>query len=420
MADEMKLSPEEKLIRAKIRLGADPPEGRPFFSFLVSHLKFRELKQIPTIGVSDFGECVYNPEFVDKLPDNELYGVLCHEVLHVALEHMKREREMQQNHLLSNIAQDIVVNNILSADGIKLPETGLVPKGNELMVFGYQLKKIDTKCSEEIYDELYKHHKKQLEEMIKQASKGRFDEHMKGEGGQGEGEGEREGKDGKGDGSGLGKDILKQDWKKVLLDACAYAKNRGCVPAGMERIIGKIMEPKVNWRTYLLKFITSMIPTDYTWARPSKRTISTGVYFPSVEKESIEIIAWIDTSGSISEEDLKKFMGELVGITRCFKNVDLTVGVCDCAIHGVFTFRNATVGDVMNKIKLKGGGGTSHVPVFKWLKKERPNAKFVICFTDGYTEFPTKKPSIDTLWVVAGENRIEKEAFPFGKVVVVK
>jgi predicted metal-dependent peptidase len=164
-----------------------------------------------------------------------------------------------------------------------------------------------------------------------------------------------------------------------------------------------------------------MIPTDYTWARPSKKTISTGIYLPSVEKESIEIIAWIDTSGSIGIEDLNLFLSELVGITRCFKNVDLTIGDCDCAIHGVFTFKNATVNDIQNKVKLKGGGGTSHIPVFNWMKKERPNAKFVICFTDGFTSFPDKKDvKIETLWVVAGENKLEKEKFPFGKVVVVK
>jgi predicted metal-dependent peptidase len=348
--------------------------------------------------------------------------VLCHEVLHVALEHMKRETDMQQNHELSNIAQDIVVNNILSMDSIKLPETGLIPKGNELTVFGYKLQKIDSKCSEEVYDELYRYHKKlkQLEKMIAQAMKGRFDEHMKSEGGDGEGEGKGKGDgDSEGLGCGIDKDAIKQDWKKVLLDAHAYAKNKGCVPAGLDRLIGKVLEPKVNWRTYLLKFITSMIPMDYTWARPSKRTISTGVYFPSVEKESIEIVAWIDTSGSIGEDDLKKFMGELVGITKCFKNVDLTIGVCDCAITGVYTFKNATVSDILNKVKLKGGGGTSHIPVFNWMKKERPNAKFVVCFTDGYTDFP-KKTNLETLWVVAGENRIEKEAFPFGKVVVVR
>jgi len=411
------LTPEERIIKAKIRLTDDPPEGRPFFSFLVSHMKFIEKAGIGTMAVNDNGECFYDPKFIDGLTDEEIIGGITHETMHVVLEHCTIGMEMRWNRELSNIAMDIIVNNIISADNIKLPPVcgQLTPKNNEIDVYGCHIKDVDIKSSGEIYDELYKHFKKQLDDFLKQAGKSRFDDHIQSEG---------EGKDGEQkEGSGLGRENLdKKDWKKVLLDAMAKARERGCVPAGMERVIGKIMELKVDWRHQLFRYITSMIPVDYSWARPSRKTISTGVYLPDTEKEQIEIISAIDTSGSISDEELRTFLEELVGITRTFRNVDLTILDCDADIHGIHQFRHANVDDITTKVKLKGGGGTSHKPVFRWLKKNRPQAKFIVCFTDGYTDFPSKSEvkGLNTIWVVAGENRLEKERFPFGNVVVVK
>ncbi|MBE3093831.1 MAG: hypothetical protein IMZ52_02285, partial [Actinobacteria bacterium] len=302
MTDELKLTPEERIIKAKIRIGADPPEGRPFFSFLVSHLKFQERKECPTMGVSAYGDCYWNPKFIESLTDDEIYGVLCHEIMHVVLEHMTLAQELKQYPELANIASDIVVNNILIKDNMKLPDKqgALVPKDNKFNFQGYEIEKIDTKSSGEIYDELHKYFSKKGKEATQQAiangEKGRFDEHIHPKEGEGEGK-DGDGKEGEGKSPFRDENDLKNHWRKVLLDACAHAKNRGSVPVGMERIIGDLIAPKVNWRTYLFKYISSMVPMDYTWSRPSKRTISTGIYLPSTEKESIEIIASIDTSG---------------------------------------------------------------------------------------------------------------------------
>lgn len=422
MTDEIKLTSEERIIKAKIRIGADPPEGRPFFSFLVSHLKFQERKECPTMGVTAYGDCYYNTKFIETLTDDELYGVLCHEVMHVVLEHIMISQELKQYPELGNIASDIVVNNILIKDSIKLPEGKgiLIPKNNELDFQGYHIEKIDAKFSNEIYDELYKHFSKKSKDIMQQAiangSKGRFDEHIHPKEGDGK---DKDGKEGEGKENPFRDDNdLKNHWRKVLLDAVVHSKNRGCVPAGMERIIGDLLTPKVNWRTYLFKYISSMIPMDYTWSRPSKKTISTGVYLPSTEKESIEIIAWIDTSGSIDQIQYTSFLSELVGITRSFKNVDLTIGGCDCSINGVYTFKQATVNDITNKVKLKGGGGTSFKPVMDWMKKERPTAKFLIYLTDGYGD-KVKKQSFDILWALTKDG--SDELFKgIGKVIRLK
>ena len=110
----------------------------------------------------------------------------------------------------------------------------------------------------------------------------------------------------------------------------------------------------------------------------------------------------IDTSGSISDHELKEFLSEIVNIAKSFANVNMRVITCDCQIYDDYTIENGNIEKIMN-IKIKGGGGTSHIPVFEYVSKNYPNARILICFTDGYTEVPEKNPlnnNTKILWVI--------------------
>ncbi len=504
----VKLEAKEKLIQARIQLQKE----KPFFSFLTMHLNFFEAKdeikgQVPTIGVDIDGNCPYNPDFIDTLSEAECKGVLCHEVMHCALEHMARRNGREPN--LWNTADDAVVNNILLQDGLSLPKGGVMPSNNSITIFGAKVKDLKDKSAEEVFDIVYSKVRKDVQKFNKQLKKyiqdnkdknKGFDVHMegkskkgkkgkdgkcptcngkgtvpdnskkdekkknkgKGQGNQegdgqakgksnkdGDGQGESKGQgqgQGSGDGQGegettrekpcptcngtgscqcgqggklsdqLGKDEGK-DWKKILVDACTYAKQQGHLPAGMERIVGALLETHIDWKGLLYRYITNQIPIDYNWCKPSKKSYGTGVYMPGIEKEHIDVVVAIDTSGSISPTELQMFMSEVVSIIRSFRNVDLTVIDCDCRINQVRNYKQATITDALN-IKLKGGGGTSHLPVFDWLNKNLPNAQLLIGFTDGYTSFPDKsKVRVNTLWVVAGSYRAPTDSFPFGQVI---
>jgi predicted metal-dependent peptidase len=78
-------------------------------------------------------------------------------------------------------------------------------------------------------------------------------------------------------------------------------------------------------------------------------------------------------------------------------------------------------GDFANEIAsitVKGGGGTSHIPVFEHIKKEHGDARVVICFTDGCTEYPEEdvECGFDTIWAIT----TLREEGPFGKTVHVE
>lgn len=459
MSNVYEMTAEEKLRKARVHLNKE----KPFFGFLTMHLELNEVdeKNCPTMAVDDFGNLYYNPKFVNKLSDAEIKGALAHEVMHCALEHLQRGKG--KVHDLFNISSDIVINSILTTDGLTVPKNALIPHNNEFSIFGIKLQKINDKTSEEVYDKIWrklsKKFQRQIAKMKKfikdQQAKGvkGFDGHRYNKDGQSKtkkcdacgGSGQSQKKCGKCGGSGQTKDgkpcqdcagtgkqpcekcggkgtLSKKriDWKTTMIDACNHAKQRGNLPAGMERIVGKLMETHIDWRGLLYRYITNQIPVDYTWARPSRRSHSLGVYLPDVEKEMIEVMVAVDTSGSISQHELAEFISEISSICRSFKNVDLTVIDCDCRVNGVHTLRNASPGEVIDKIgkRLKGGGGTSHVPVFNWINKNKPQTKFTIAFTDGYTEFPPKSQvKQPVLWVVAGNWRASKDQFPYGNVI---
>ena len=66
-------------------------------------------------------------------------------------------------------------------------------------------------------------------------------------------------------------------------------------------------------------------------------------------------------------------------------------------------------------VKPRGGGGTSHVPVFEWLEANGDDVECILCLTDLETQFPRTPPSVPTLWI----STLDLPA-PFGEVLVVE
>ncbi|MHA1470598.1 MAG: DUF2201 family putative metallopeptidase, partial [Candidatus Asgardarchaeia archaeon] len=60
---------------------------------------------------------------------------------------------------------------------------------------------------------------------------------------------------------------------------------KGNVPKGMERLVEELLEPKLNWKALLRKYIIQEIPTDYTYQKRSKHSIATGFYMPATKKD---------------------------------------------------------------------------------------------------------------------------------------
>lgn len=400
---------EDRIIRAKIKLGSFK-EGKPFFASLLYHLKISEDKKSnPSICVNAKGDCKYNKEWIESLNPEEVSGVLVHEVMHLALSHLFRKGE--RDAMLWNIAGDIYINNVLVENDFSLPACGLIPSNDEIELNisqnkTYTLKNISRKSCEEIYDEMYKVAPKIKRNMVgigkSGGSNSGFDGH-------GYGSGKPKDKKGNSNGGKSGED----KWKDILVQSSNMAKMQGNVPAGMDRIIDSLVNNKVNWKTLLRKYITNEIMSDYSWSRPNKRSRVLGTYLPSAVKENVELVVAVDTSGSIGQEELTQFVSEIVHIVKSTNNLKAKVWECDCEIHQELEVKNGNVKKILN-MEVKGGGGTSHIPVFN--KMEQEKAKVLINLTDGYTNFPEKKYGFDTIWVLTKGGCNEKDV-PFGKVI---
>lgn len=397
-----------KITKAKVKLQKESP----FFSYLVLNLKIKQSDETKTMGVDNMGNLYYSEKWVKSLSLDELKGVLIHEVLHLALSHFIRGKD--KDRMVYNIASDLVINCILKNNNFRLPEGALIPSYNTYILDGnitkngkaYEIKNIDKKSAEEIYNELMN---KLKTKSVKILSKKQFDEHIygNGKGNKGENKSEKEIE---------GEQIKK--WKQILTESSVYAKQQGNLPKGMERSIDILLNDKINWKTLLYKYITNELPFDYTYNYPSKKSRATGIFMPSVKRESIDIVISVDTSGSIGQEELSEFLGEIVGIAKSFNNINMTLIVCDCEIKDIYEVRNGNIDTILN-LKIRGGGGTNHKLIYDYVAENMPNTRFIINFTDGYTSFNNIENNPRTIWVIT-KGGIDESKIPFGEVISLK
>jgi predicted metal-dependent peptidase len=397
-------------------------EQKPFFGYLTMHLQFERKDEIGTMGVNKHGICYYNKDFVLKLSEDEQRGVLCHEVMHVVLKHLSRVESRDKR--TWNVAADIIINQMILSDGMSLPSEGILPKNGTFELFGKKITKINKKTAEEVYNDIYdvmKQHQQQSgsgqsgdgdgdgQSMPKGFDKHEYDDEKKPKGASKGNEGDDD------NGSGMDKSDAK-DWDSVLTEATTLGQMQGNLPAGMQRRVSKLLGTYIDWKGLLYRYITNMIPYDFSYRRPHKKSHSLGTYFPEIEKEKLEVVISIDTSGSIGEKELTQSLSETIGILKNFNNVEMTIIFNDTEVYGPHKFQNPTPDRIM-KVKPEGGGGTNHIPVFKWMNEKQPNAKLLICFTDGQTSYPDSPKGLNTIWVLLGSWRCDVKDIPFGKVV---
>ena len=366
-----KVDTEDKINKAKISI----TYSNPFFAYLSLYLNIEEDKYgiIPEnagMAITPNGHLYYRKEFVDKISDRQLLGVLLHEELHLALLHLVRVGK--KNRLKFNIASDLCVNTILLKNGYELP-MGLKPNNkNEFVALGKTIKNIDSKSAEEIYEELPE---------IPQDKKNvyvTFDIHGKGE------VVDENGKIIQLTESELQK--IETEWFNKIQTAMVMSQQRGRLPAGLERYVDELKKAEINWRVVLRRFIQQSIPNDYSWSKRNKRGQALDIYLPSTTKEKISIAVGVDTSGSIEQKELTKFLSEIISISNTYKQmIDMRIFFHDYEVQNDYVIKNGNIAQIM-AMKPKGGGGTSHKPLLDKIKKEVKDCKCLIAFSDGYSD----------------------------------
>ena len=91
----------------------------PFFAGLLLFADLQPRKGLGT-AATDGSKIYYDPAYLATLTVKQTQGLLMHEVLHCALQHVPRRKH--RNHELWNFAADIVVNGMIAPlDAYELP-----------------------------------------------------------------------------------------------------------------------------------------------------------------------------------------------------------------------------------------------------------------------------------------------------------
>jgi predicted metal-dependent peptidase len=364
---------ERKVSKAKALLILD----HPFFGTAVSRRPIKYGNEVPTAGMSATGQMLLNPAWVEPLTVKNIMFLLAHEAMHYMLAHALRRKH--RDHNAWNVACDKVINDTLIDAGV-----------GDFIDGGITMDDGRNHASEELYDE--------------------NDDDM-------------------GSG-GIGKDIgdivdengqvldeaqihqLEAQAKIETIQSAQLAKQTGKLPSSIERIVDEMVNVITPWHEKLERYMTSKVKDGYSWNRPNRRFVGQGIYLPGYDYVSRmgEIVIAVDTSGSLSGEELAYFNAHINRILETCLPEKVTVLYCDSTIGGEVEY---TPDDLPLVLKPVGGGGTSFKPVFKWLDSYNGEIECLIYFTDGWgDQNELDEPVVDTVWLTT-----DKENFPFGEVI---
>jgi predicted metal-dependent peptidase len=349
----------------------------------------------------------FNAAWTARLKDNEIRGVLAHEVLHVVFDHISRQKSRQPE--LWNLAGDYAINLLLCEQGFRLPMGGAVDRSFSGM------------SAEEIYEKL------KQEEGKKKTSGGRF--------------------------IGAAGDVEATDSTVPLTgpdlidpsDPRAQAHRNPDTPdreqlaelrAELQRDMQSKLQgraaslfkieclaadnAKIDWRAVMRSWLLDRVKSDWSSIPFSKKHIHRGLYFPSLGIASLgHIVFAMDTSGSMADDELSEIIAEIRAFRETFP-CRLTVIQADAAISDVKEYEEMDGTEIPKRMQITGRGGTSFIPIFDWIHQAPIGSSVVLIYaTDGYGSFPKVKPTYPVLWL-ATKRAIQADKFPFGVVVRMK
>ena len=94
-------------------------------------------------------------------------------------------------------------------------------------------------------------------------------------------------------------------------------------------MVDQLLEPRLSWRELLRNSIVSSAKNDYRLIPPNKRHIWRGIYLPSSWGEDVEVAFIVDSSGSMSNDELRDGLSELKGICEQFDSYRIWFAQCD-------------------------------------------------------------------------------------------
>ncbi len=401
----------DRLMRARVRLAL----SHPFLAAAVMRLPLRAAPRQSwcATAATDGYHIFFNPEWVARLDDAALRGLLAHEVLHVLFSHSGRLGG--RDRLVWNWACDFAINALLIAQGFTLPKGGLVAR------------EFEDLAAETIYWRLIDEAARGGAARV--TAKGQLRAPLRN--GSAAEEAASAGLDDC-DIPAAGADLLDPDDPRVRplraedapdteqvealrgeLRAEALSRLEGASAQVFSAACEAADAAKVDWRALLRDRLTERIKGDWTSFPFSKRHLHRGVFMPSPGMLAPgHIVFAIDTSGSMTDKHIEAIAGELRNFRETFPS-RLTVIQADSAIRSTIEYGEMDGAEIPRQMDIVGRGGTDFRPVFAWMADHASDA-LLLYATDGLGTFPAQPPGNAVIWLLTRE---DPGRIPFGTVL---
>lgn len=351
------LTAEERVERIRVILMRE----HPFYGRIACSIGWHTTNDpaIPTVGTNGLS-VIWNGDFVKTLSDPDMKFIAVHEIHHIIKRHPWRRGE--RDPILWNIACDYSINAELIDWSVgDMPSDGLLDR------------KYDGMLEEHIYDKILVDNNFDLASGGGAVSTGYFED------------------------SPQGTDLAEVERKLDKMIEAAYkaALDAGKVPGFLQDFVYQNRQSQVNWRARLRMQVEPLFPKDVTWATPNRRLIHMGIYAPGTKKDGApEVAVLIDTSGSVSHDQINAFLSEINAIISSVSPQRTQVHWFESHVWKTEMLGTGQLLAVPDEIQQ---GGTNFEKAFAAVKG---NPRVIICLTDMYDSFEFKPPRGSTvIWV---------------------
>jgi predicted metal-dependent peptidase len=316
-----------------------------------------------------------NPSFCDQLSDKQLTFVLAHEIMHLLLFHFGRR--MNRKPFRWNRAADRAINFGLVQIGLEMPPMGLLPT--------------DPAHNEYTTEELYEVEEEQPGD-DGQASLGKMPGATGGCGvlppQGGDGDGDDDGAEGEAPEDGAAFPSTAESartWRQLAHSAEQNARSAGDCSGDLLARVLRVPPSKVAWTAVLRNACARAIAErgndDVSWQRRNRRSFAGDFILPGGITSKALVAVAVDTSGSVSDEDLEQALSEVEAISRA-TGVAIFLVTHDAEVHFADWIRPGTRRAALAKT-LIGRGGTLYTPAYAAIESASKKFDYAIHLTDG-------------------------------------
>lgn len=337
----------------------------------------------------------FNPIIFLQLNIKQMESTIKHEIHHILSLHLIRAKGIKGKFstLAINLAMDIVVNQYLN----NLPPYAITLKGINLK-YELNLEPYNT-------FEYYAENIQNVLNVLEESDEGELDDSWEDDSGYNP----EKTHDIWDEYEELDEKMLKEFTEKFVSNA-----EKGKLPIYLEGMISALKNSKgeLPWNLYLKKLMGTVESNKKkTITRRNRRQPNRLDLRGELRNHKAEIAVAIDISGSISDEEFKQAVKEVLAIVKNY-NHEITIIECDNEVKRAYKVKS--IRDI--KERCSAGGGTKFTPVIEYANNK--NINLLIYFTDGKGEekLGVIPRGYRTLWVISGRGDTISLKEPYGAV----